>query len=168
MTSITGKKRLLTSTIRESQGDLLRFLHRRVGSDDAPDLFGETLLIAWRRVEDLPEDATEARMWLFGLARGTLLNHARGQRRRLALVDKVRVHMPGQAVAAAADEGGEVRDALERLKPELAEIVQLVHWDGFTLAEAAGIVGIPAATARSRYARAKDDLRAALGVNVQA
>lgn len=164
MTSVTGKKRLLTSTLRESQGDLLRFLHRRVGSDDAPDLFGETLLIAWRRVEDLPDDATEARMWLFGLARGTLLNHARGQRRRLALVDKVRVHMPGQAVAAAADEGGEVRDALERLKPELAEIVQLVHWDGFTLAEAAGIVGIPAATARSRYARAKDDLRAALGV----
>lgn len=168
MTSITGKKRLLTSTLRESQGDLLRFLHRRVGSDDAPDLFGETLLIAWRRVDDLPDDSIEARMWLFGLARGTLLNHARGQRRRLALVDKVRVHMPDQAVAAAADEGGEVRDALERLKPELAEIVQLVHWDGFTLAEAAGIVGIPAATARSRYARAKDDLRAALGVNVQA
>lgn len=166
MTSITGQKRLLTSTIRESHGDLLRFLHRRVGSDDAPDLFGETLLIAWRRVEDLPQDATEARMWLFGLARGTLLNHARGQRRRLALVDKVRVHMPGHAVAAAADEGGEVRDAMARLKPELAEIVQLVHWDGFTLTEAACIVGIPAATARSRYARAKDDLRAALGVNV--
>lgn len=72
--------------------------------------------------------------------------------------------MPGTAVADAADKGGEVRDAMARLKPELAEIVQLVHWDGFTLAEAAGIVGIPAATARSRYARAKDDLRAALGV----
>lgn len=164
MTSLARKKRLLTSTLRESQGDILRFLHRRVGSDEAPDLFGETLLIAWRRVDDLPEDATQARMWLFGLARGTLLNHARGQRRRLALVDRVRAHMSGRAVADSADEGGEVRDAMARLKPELAEIVQLVHWDGFTLAEAAGIVGIPAATARSRYARAKDDLRAALGV----
>nr|WP_201468436.1 RNA polymerase sigma factor [Microbacterium hydrocarbonoxydans] len=166
MTSLSGRKRLLTSTLRESQGDLLRFLHRRVGSDDAPDLYGETLLIAWRRVDDLPDDAVEARMWLFGLARGTLLNHARGQRRRLALVDRMRAHMPGRATSAAADEGGDVRDALQRLKPELAEIVQLVHWDGFTLAEAAGIVGIPAATARSRYARAKDELRAALGVIV--
>ncbi|WP_091035011.1 RNA polymerase sigma factor [Microbacterium oxydans] len=163
MTSINRKKRLLTTVLRESNGDVLRFLHRRVGSDDAPDLFGETLLIAWRRVEDLPDDATEARMWLFGLARGTLLNHTRGQRRRLALVDKVRAHMP-VAAAPPADEGGEVRDALERLKPELAEIVQLVHWDGFTLGQAADIVGIPAATARSRYARAKEDLRVALGV----
>lgn len=164
MTSANRKKRLLTTALRESNGDLLRFLHRRVGPDDAPDLFGETLLIAWRRVEDLPENPTEARMWLFGLARGTLLNYARGQRRRLALADKVRTHMPVRTVAPPADEGGEVRDAMERLKPELAEIVQLVHWDGFTLAQAADIIGIPAATARSRYARAKDDLRAALGV----
>ena len=163
MTTVNRKKRLLTTALRESNGDLLRFLHRRVGSDDAPDLFGETLLIAWRRVGDLPDDATEARMWLFGLARGTLLNHARGQRRRIALADKVRSHMPVTA-APPADEGGEVRDAIARLKPELAEIVQLVHWDGFTLAQAAEIIGIPAATARSRYARAKDDLRAALGV----
>lgn len=167
MTSPNRKKRLLTTALRESNGDLLRFLHRRVGPDDAPDLFGETLLIAWRRVEDLPEDATEARMWLFGLARGTLLNYARGQRRRLALVDKVRTHMPVRTVAPPADEGGEVRDAMERLKPELAEIVQLVHWDGFTLAQAADIIGIPAATARSRYARAKDDLRATLGVTAR-
>lgn len=164
MTSTNRKKRLLTTALRESNGDLLRFLHRRVGPDDAPDLFGEMLLIAWRRVEDLPEDATEARMWLFGLARGTLLNYARGQRRRLALADKVRLHMSGTVSAPPADEGGEVRDAMERLKPELAEIVQLVHWDGFTLAQAADVIGIPAATARSRYARAKDDLRAALGV----
>ncbi len=165
MNTAKRKQRLLTSALHESNGDLLRFLHRRVGSDDAPDLFGETLLIAWRRVDDLPEDPIEARMWLFGLARGTLLNHARGARRRSALVDKVRSHMPTRAAAPAADEGGEVRDAIERLRPELAEIVQLVHWDGFTLAQAAEIVGIPAATARSRYARAKDDLRAALGVS---
>jgi RNA polymerase sigma factor (sigma-70 family) len=163
VTSINRKKRLLTTVLRESNEDLLRFLHRRVGSDDAPDLFGETLLIAWRRIEDLPEDPTEVRMWLFGLARGTLLNHTRGQRRRLALADKVRAHMPAVA-APPADEGGEVRDAMERLKPELAEIVQLVHWDGFTLGQAADIIGIPAATARSRYARAKEDLRTALGV----
>jgi RNA polymerase sigma factor (sigma-70 family) len=160
----TNGKRILTTALRESNGDLLRFLHRRVGPDDAPDLFGETLLIAWRRVADLPEDPTEARMWLFGLARGTLLNYARGQRRRLALVDKVRTHMPVRTVAPPADEGSEVRDAMEHLKPDRAEIVQLVHWDGFTLAQAADIIGIPAATARSRYARAKDDLRAALGV----
>lgn len=164
MRTLRRKKQLLDAAFRESNGELLRFLHRRVGADDAPDLFGETLLIAWRRVDDLPDEPVEARMWLFGLARGTLLNYARGQRRRLALADKVRTHMSSQTTAPAANAGDEVRDAIERLQPELAEIVRLIHWDGFTLAEAATITGVPAPTLRSRYARAKNDLRAALGV----
>ncbi|MFK4789406.1 RNA polymerase sigma factor [Microbacterium sp. ZW T5_56] len=165
MTSAADHVQRLTAALHESNADLLRYLHRRVGADDAPDLLGETLLIAWRRVDDVPTDPVQARMWLFGLARGTLLNHARGQRRRLALADRIRSHI-SSAVTAPADDGGEVRDAIERLKPKLAEIIQLVHWDGFTLAQAAEIIGIPAATARSRYARAKEELRAALGVIV--
>jgi RNA polymerase sigma-70 factor (ECF subfamily) len=62
----------------------------------------------------------------------------------------------------AADEGAEVRDAISALHPDLAELVRLVHWDGFSLADAAAVVGIPASTARGRYQRAKDELRVAL------
>jgi RNA polymerase sigma factor (sigma-70 family) len=159
----TRRQTHLTAALRESSGDILRYLQRRVGPDDAPDLLGETLLVAWRRIDDLPESPIETRMWLFGLARGMLLNHARGERRRAALVDRIRSHMPRASDAPAADEGDEVRDALSRLRPELAEIVQLVHWEGFRIGEAAEIVGVPAATARSRYARAKLELRASLG-----
>jgi DNA-directed RNA polymerase specialized sigma24 family protein len=43
-------------------------------------------------------------------------------------------------------------------------VVRLVHWDGFTLGEAAALEGIPASTARSRYARAKRELAVALGL----
>jgi RNA polymerase sigma-70 factor (ECF subfamily) len=39
-----------------------------------------------------------------------------------------------------------------------------VHWDGFSVAEAAALLGIPASTARGRHQRAKDDLRAALSI----
>lgn len=165
MNAAKRRRNLLTAVLRDSNADILRFLHRRVGPDDAPDLFGETLLAAWRRIDDLPESPVEVRMWLFGLARGTLLNHARGERRRLALVDRLRLHVTTSSAAPAADDGEEVREAIARLSPELAEVVQLVHWDGFTLAEAAKIVGTPAATTRSRYARAKGELRAMLGVS---
>ncbi len=163
MNTSRRKTRLLTAALRDSNGDLLQYLQRRVGPDEAPDLLGETLVIAWRRVADLPDDTTQARMWLFGLARGTLQNHARGERRRWALVDKLRSQMTSGNVDAA-DSGSEIRDAISRLAPEQAEIVQLVHWDGFTLAQAAEIIGVPATTARSRYARAKHALRVALGV----
>ncbi|WP_417563583.1 RNA polymerase sigma factor [Microbacterium sp.] len=164
MTSGRQKERLLTSLLRENSIDVLRFLQRRVGSDDAPDLLGETLLVVWRRVDELPDDSTEVRMWLFGVARGVLLNYRRSEKRRLALIDRVRQHMPRTPASPAADEGHDVRDAVDRLPPELAEVVQLVHWDGFTLVEAAAIVGIAPATMRSRYARAKAALRALLVV----
>lgn len=162
MSTTRSKPRQLTALLHESGADVLRFLQRRVGPDDAPDLFGETMLTVWRRIEDLPVETDEARMWLFGVARGTLLNHARGERRRLALVDRIRAHMPRTPADRPADEGTEVRDAISRLTPEYAEIIRLVHWDGFTLVDAARVIGIPAATARARYSRAKKRLRLAL------
>jgi RNA polymerase sigma-70 factor (ECF subfamily) len=103
-------------------------------------------------------------MWLFGIARGTLLNHARGVRRRWALADRIRLQVRGGLSAPAADAGAEVRDAIARLAPDEAEIVRLVHWDGFSLTDAAELLGIPASTVRGRYQRAKSELRVALSV----
>lgn len=154
----------LSCALESSASDLLAYLERRVGPDDAPDLLGETMVVAWRRVRELPDDDERARMWLFGIARGTLLNHARGQRRRWALSDRIRLQVRESATAPAADAGAEVRDAIERLDTDLAELIRLVHWERLSLADAAALLGIPASTARGRYQRAKEALRAALGV----
>lgn len=59
-----------------------------------------------------------------------------------------------------------MRDAIARLDADRAEIVRLVHGDGFSLAEASELLGIPASTARGRYQRAKEELRAALSIEV--
>ncbi|HWV49035.1 MAG TPA: sigma factor [Microbacterium sp.] len=74
----------LIAAFEASASDLLAYLSRRANADDAPDLLGEAMIVAWRRVEELPADPERARMWLFGIARGTLQNHARGERRRFA------------------------------------------------------------------------------------
>ncbi|KRB38071.1 RNA polymerase sigma factor [Microbacterium sp. Root180] len=154
--------RRLTAALSAASPDLLAYLQRRVGPDDAPDLLGETMVVAWRRVADLPDDAERVRMWLFGIARGTLLNHARGERRRWALADRIRVTV-ADVTAPAADEGVEVRDAIARLGADDAELVRLVHWERMTLVQAAELLGIPDSTARTRYARVKEQLRTALG-----
>lgn len=163
---VTSDDARLTAVVEANASDLLAYLARRVGPDDAPDLLGETMVVAWRRVRDLPPEAEHARMWLFGIARGTLLNHARGQRRRWALADRIRLEPTADRSGPSADAGAEVRDAIARLDSEQAELVRLVHWDGFTLAEAAELLGIPASTARGRHQRAKDELRAALSIEV--
>lgn len=156
-------ERRLTAALTAASADLLAYLQRRVGLDDAPDLLGETMVVAWRRVADLPEDPERARMWLFGIARGTLPNHARGERRRWALADRIR-HTVMDAAAPPADAGLEVRDAIARLDADDAELVRLVHWERMTIVQAAELLGIPDSTARTRYSRIKERLRATLGV----
>jgi len=40
----------LTEALGAASTDLLAYLQRRVGLDDAPDLLDETMVVAWRRV----------------------------------------------------------------------------------------------------------------------
>lgn len=143
---------------------LLAYFERRVEPrEDAADLLAETMLQAWRRERSLPEDTVEARMWLFGIARNVLANHRRGQTRRTALMDKLRRHLR-DPVAPSEEEAIAVRDAVARLDPKQGELIRLVHWDGFSLAEAASILAVNPSTARGRYATGKAELRSTLGV----
>lgn len=152
------------STILEATApDLLHYFERRE-RNDAADLLAETLLVAWRRVDDLPDDEVQARMWLFGVARTVLLGHARDMARRSRLADRLR-ELPAP-VANDTDRALDVRAAIAKLSEADAELVRLVHWEGLTLAEAATVVGCNASTARGRYQRARAALAAHLAHSV--
>jgi RNA polymerase sigma-70 factor (ECF subfamily) len=58
-----------------------------------------------------------------------------------------------------------VRRAIEALDHRLAELVRLVHWDGWSIADASEIMGISASTGRSRYAAARSKLQKLLAVS---
>jgi RNA polymerase sigma factor (sigma-70 family) len=152
----------LTSALHESSEDLLRFFLRRLEREDAADALADVMTTAWRRVDALPEPAEEARMWLFGIARNVMLHASRGNVRRALLAKKLRGVMMLSSPSPAPDSGIEIRDAINRLDSDLAELIRLVHWDGFSLVEAAALLGMPASTARGRYQRAKEALREAL------
>ena len=150
------------AALHANADDLLAFAERRVGRDDAPDVLAEVMLVAWRRTAELPGDPSEARMWLFGVARGVIANARRGQLRRHQLADRLRAQTRPQAQGAPADQGVEVRDAIDRLEPDLAEVVRLVHWDWLSLTDAARLLDTPPSTIRSRYAKARAQLADAL------
>src|SRR5665811_1071682 len=69
--------------------DLVRFVRRRVHPSHAEDIVADAFLVAWRRFDELPADAADARAWLFGIAQRTLLHGPRGQRRRQALTIRI-------------------------------------------------------------------------------
>ena len=152
----------LDEVIAEAAPALLGYFLRRVPSaEDAADLVGETLATAWRARKRAPRDPEPARLWLFGVARNVLRHHDRTGLRRDALVMRL-ARAVEEAERNDQDIELDVRAAVDALPGDLAELVRLIHWDGFTVAEAAVHLGIGASTARSRHARAKELLRGVL------
>ena len=152
--------------VAANAADVLRYLGRRTpGAEEAADAFAASVEIAWRKAAQLPDDPERARMWLFAIARNVLLHLGRSRTRARAATEKL-AGLLARDVAVdrgdATDLALDVRGAVAALPSDLAELVRLVHWDGFTLAAAAELTGVPAGTARSRYARARALLTAAL------
>lgn len=153
---------------RESRALLAYFLRRTADPDDAADLLGDTLLVIWRREGSIPRDETEARMWMFGIARRVLSGYRRSGMRREALSERLGTALalasashsdPASGVDSPADGLCEAIAALPDLD---REIVRLVYWDDFTSEEVATIMRMRPATVRSRMARARAKLRAHL------
>jgi RNA polymerase sigma factor (sigma-70 family) len=153
----------------DTERDLLSYAVRRVQRpEDAADIVAETFLVAWRRLDDVPQGA-EARLWLYGVARRQLANQRRGQLRRSQLVDRLRAELPGALVAGAGAGAGnederaaDVRAALARLGAEDRELLMLSSWEGLSPGEIAKVLELPAVTLRSRLHRARKRLRAEL------
>jgi RNA polymerase sigma factor (sigma-70 family) len=113
-------------------------LSRCTSRDDALDVTADTFLVAWRRRSELPDDAADARAWLFGVARGCLLNRARGQRRSqrlgqrlLAAEDTATLPDPAR-IHEGRSHTRDVRRALDALPPDDRELVTLTAWEGLT------------------------------------
>lgn len=156
------------ATVVDANGpDLLRYFIRRAATEHH-DLLSETFVIIWRRREHLPREAVAARMWSFGVARNVLHHHHR--RRRMANLTVERVAREVQdgasedpAEASEATERREaIRAALRTLSERNRELIILVHWDGFSIVDAASLLRINPSTARTRYERAKRHLAAEL------
>jgi RNA polymerase sigma-70 factor, ECF subfamily len=142
--------------------DLMRFAQRRVESSYVEDVAAETMLVAWRRFDQLPAEPGDARAWLFGIARNLLLNAHRGARRRGAL----EVRIAETALTRAATEDAEVvarrvdlSRAWRRLSSQHQEALALTVWDDLTSSEAAIVLGISPVAYRLRLSRARRALR---------
>ena len=137
---------------------VLGYLVRRCQvAEDAADVYQRVLVVAWRRIDRVPDHAEAARCWLLAVARRELANASRGERRRSAAVSALAAEL---AVRAAPDggPGDEVRVALEALSADDRELLLLVYWDGLTAEQAAVVLGVRPAAARKRLQRARERL----------
>lgn len=142
---------------RDHAAAVVRYARRRVLPGEVDEVVAETFLVAWRRLDEVPEPALP---WLLGVARGVSANVLRSARRRDALTERLAIQ-PVRAPLLHAD-GSQVAAALARLGERDRELLTLLAWDGLDAAQAAESLGVSRATFAVRLHRARRRLRAAL------
>ena len=138
-----------------------RYALRRVEPVIAEDIANETFLVAWRRLERVPEPALP---WLYATAAHVLANHRRGAARQARRERAV----AGEPPAAARDPAERFAERDAALRAFLAlgekdrETLRLVAWERLSLADAARAAGVSRAALAMRVHRARRRLAARL------
>jgi RNA polymerase sigma factor (sigma-70 family) len=148
-----------------------RFAVGRVGAQEAPDVVAETFARAFDRRHRFALDKPSALPWLFGIAVNVCRERRRRSDRGVRATTRmaVRAEMTTESFENALTE----RIDAERLLPELLNALQALSDDEYALLmlatesdlsydEMAETLAIPIGTVRSRLARARRRVRAAL------
>jgi RNA polymerase sigma factor (sigma-70 family) len=174
--SARGRPDVFVEVVRRHEVAVHAFLARRAGRQAADDLLGEVWVRAFGGRAGFDPAYSDARPWLYGIARNVLRAHWRSARAADPTVQLVhQVGRPGVVEAvdpwddvigrldsAAAVRTREMAGAVRALPPEEREVLLLVAWEQLTPAQAALVLGIPQGTARSRLHRARAALRPVL------
>jgi RNA polymerase sigma-70 factor (ECF subfamily) len=138
-----------------------RYALRRTDPDTADDVLADTLLVVWRRLDEVPPDGHLP--WCYAVAAKSLANLNRGARRQRNLVQRiVQLDPPTTAVDAIEPPDPEVHRALARLRADDRELLRLWAWEDLTPAEIAIVLALSANAVRIRLHRARRRFAAAL------
>lgn len=152
----SGDRDALDTFVRAIQADVWRFCAHLTRPDEADDLAQESLLRVvahldrWQRGPVLT--------WVLGVTRNVCFEHIRKRTRRRT--DPTAA--PSQPPTPDQYGAVEIRHLLEGLPYDQREALVLTQLIGLPYADAAEVVGCPIGTIRSRVARGRDALAAAL------
>ena len=132
--------------------------------DSADDLVQDCLERALSRLDNW-RTGENPRRWLFTIMHHLFVDQARKTKRRaevvmLTLDDSEAMSSPAEQADSVASR--EIIEALQAISPERRAALVIVGIEGFSYAEAATILGIPAGTLMSRVARGREELRGLL------
>lgn len=142
-----------------------RLARRCADPEVVREVLQDTFVTVWRSAAG--HRGQEAGGWLWTIAARRLVDARRAQERAARAAAAETLPAPAPAPSAeervlAALEYGDVGTALDRISPELREVLRATVVDGLTTRETARLLGIPEGTVKSRAARARAELRTAL------
>ena len=156
-----GDKRAMQVLYARHNVKVYRFILRLTGNQSlAEDLVSEVFLDVWRQAEGF-EAKSQVSTWLLAIARYKALSALR-RRTDEHLDDQMAATIEDTAdnpetVVGTKDRNTIVQKCLTQLSPAHREVIDLVYYHEKSVDEVARIVGVPAATVKTRmfYARTK-------------
>jgi RNA polymerase sigma-70 factor, ECF subfamily len=137
---------------------VLAYARRRADQATAEDVLSDVFTVAWRCLDDVPDDA---RAWLLACARRSLGNHRRAGRRSLRLLSRLaETSAPAAPPVKLGD--GTLAQALATLSEHDREALLLTAWEGLSGERAAAVLGCSPQAFRVRAHRARQRLASAL------
>ena len=157
MQSDLERRRRFEAVVDVVYEPLQRYLGRRASASDASELLNDSLLVIWRRVDDIPLD--DPLPWSYGVAKRCLANHRRGLQRRLRLVGRMIDRAPGDAVQTRSPNSDfdhpHLDVALRELDESDRELVRLWAWEQLEPREIAVVLDMTPNAVSLRLTRAK-------------
>ena len=159
-----GDDRALTELVRATQPAVWRLCSLLGQPGEPADLSQETYLRAIKAMRSFRGDAPVL-AWLLAIARRTCADHVRRTQRNRRIVE--RIGRLTTVSSSSVDDVGPIRDGtlmryIGTLDPDRREAFVLTQLVGLSYDEAAIVMECPVGTIRSRVARARADLMAAV------
>jgi RNA polymerase sigma-70 factor, ECF subfamily len=155
---VEDRRERFEAVAREVLEPLRRYLARRTDAATADDVLADTLLVLWRRYDELPAEVVP---FAYGVARLCLANAERGARRQRRLAGRIATLDPPREVPPPVGDD-RLAEALAEIPADDAELLRLWAWEQLRPAEIATVLGISPNAVSIRLHRAKEKLRAGL------
>jgi RNA polymerase sigma-70 factor (ECF subfamily) len=153
---------VFSSLYERHLGAVSSYVARRTGPELSEDLTAEVFVRAFRKRAVFRDEHRSALPWLLGIANNLIADHRRAERRRLRTLQRVAAARPVSPETRVGGLAPEVVGELLRLPTADRDTLLLVVWGELSYAEAATALGVPIGTVRSRIARARQRLGAAI------
>jgi RNA polymerase sigma-70 factor (ECF subfamily) len=156
------RQQLFEQIAAEIAEPVRRYALRRTDPDTADDVLADTLLVVWRRLDDVPADGRLP--WCYAVAAKSLANLNRSARRQRNVADRiVRLDPPRDVTDAIELPDPDLHRALAKLRSEDQELLRLWAWEDLSPSEIAVAIGTSPNAVRIRLHRARRRLAAVLG-----
>ncbi|HEY1625999.1 MAG TPA: RNA polymerase sigma factor [Streptosporangiaceae bacterium] len=161
---------LFTAIFDRHCGEILRYVHARLGPDLAEDVTSETFLAAFGARGRFDPEAVSARPWLYGIAVRQIGKHRRAEGRRIRLLRLAPRDLPTEDFGDRAAErvtagqlGPRLAAVLARLPGKDRELLLLIAWAELSYDEAATALGTTVSAVKARLHRVRVRIRRELG-----